>query len=157
MTHGRPSSWIGGKFICHLVGHSHGDRIFYVGSQALYNGSTPTKQITIMVDAACCTSSAKHYGSIRVAKGRAQDSFNYVCFDKNAQRITIVKIGVDANVYGQHVDWTSVYYEETKPNNLCKSETQLMLVKNGLSQIMTMTGILTKQILIKGIYGSIKI
>jgi hypothetical protein len=63
-----------------------------------------------MVDAACCTSSAKHYGSIRVAKGRAQDSFNYVCFDKNAQRITIVKIGVDANVYGQHVDWTSVYY-----------------------------------------------
>ena len=100
----------GGKFACHLVGHSHSDKIYYVGSQSSYSGSTATSQLAIQVDAACCTSSADHWMTKRVQSGRAQDSFNVVAINRTDGIIVIIKIGCDANIIGQHVDWVSVRY-----------------------------------------------
>ena len=98
----------GGTFVCHLVGHTHRDMIF--------TGTDYPKQIGIMVDAACCTSSASHLSNVRVPGTRSQDSFNAICAEKTNTRLYIIKIGCDSNESGQHVDWTCLDYAHIDDN-----------------------------------------
>ena len=99
----------GGEFVCHLVGHSHKD---IIGTAENY-----PKQLCVMVGSAnglpsSNTLSVTHGGGeVRVTGTRSQDSFNLVGINTTAKCVTVVKIGVDCNVYAQHKDYVRINYQ----------------------------------------------
>lgn len=98
----------GGEFICYLIGHSHADVV-----------GVPTgfpEQLCIMVGSANGLPPSNNYhvnhlgGEVRVTGTRSQDSFNLVGINTTQKCVTVVKIGVECNVYGQRKDYVRVNY-----------------------------------------------
>ena len=87
----------GGEFCCYLTGHVHRDIISTLEGYP--------NQICIAVGGANGLSSGNykisHFDEVRVIGKRSQDSFNIVSISKTQHTISIVKIGIDSNIFGQ--------------------------------------------------------
>ena len=101
----------GGEFCCYLIGHSHQD---FIGTLKNY-----PNQLCLMVGAANgldtkVTSNnyaIDHFGEVREIGTRSQDSFNIVGINKAQKTISVVKIGIDCNTYGQKTDFVVIDYQ----------------------------------------------
>lgn len=99
----------GGKFICHIIGHSHTD---FIGTLEYY-----PDQLCLMVGAANGSWGDGHDysvshggGEVRTPETRSQDSFNVYGINVDNHYIDIIKIGVDSNSYGQKKDYLRLDY-----------------------------------------------
>lgn len=99
----------GGKFICHLIGHSHTD---FIGTLEYY-----PDQLCIMVGSAngsWNSEDAYHVthggGEVRIPGTRSQDSFNVYAINTEGHYIDVIKIGIDSNSYGQKKDYLRLDY-----------------------------------------------
>lgn len=102
----------GGEFCCYLIGHSHQD---FIGTLKNY-----PSQLCLLVGAAngldtkvtSNSNAVSHFGEVRVIGTRSQDSFNIVGINKAQKTISVVKIGIDCNIYGQKTDYVVVDYQK---------------------------------------------
>ena len=105
----------GGKFICHINGHTHIDIISYT------SGST-YKQLSITTDTATDRLPQWQDGD-RTLCAKSTDAFNLVGFDSVSKTIRIVKVGKNTNQAMQKALAICISYDETgvnPPTVLCE-------------------------------------
>jgi len=95
----------GGKFICHINGHTHCDMISY-------SKNTVHKQLSITTDTATNELPQWNDGD-RTTGTKSQDAFNIVGYDTFSKTIRIVKVGKNLNQALQNAIYITIKYDET--------------------------------------------
>ena len=91
----------GGKFICHLCGHTHEDAVgIAVGHP---------KQLVIVMDTS--GNSAQSMTRCAYKEQKGQDCFNIVSFDIYTKCVKLARVGADYDIYGRHIDMMAISYE----------------------------------------------
>lgn len=98
----------GGKLICWLTGHVHGDAVGFWG--------VDRKQLMICVPSAKAprsanTSAESNNVDMRIIGTKSQDSFNLISFETAFKTITVKRIGSDYDVALRHRGVLCVNYE----------------------------------------------
>ena len=81
----------GGKFVCHLCGHTHKDQVLYSNAyphQLFINATTASSYIL-----------QQQFGDQARVKGtKSIDAFNVITFDTNRSQLKIIRVGADRDM-----------------------------------------------------------
>ena len=93
----------GGKFVCHLVGHTHNDLIV--------RSATYSNQLCVVVDALNRTQGNQYSDTQRTDGTRSQDLANIFVVDTASKVIKIMRVGANIDHYLREKNCITINYE----------------------------------------------